>query len=169
MEPSWQSRSKPSWPLMTFSKMVSYPWQLGLFHSSPLAPCGSSALPGSVSAPCSAQHAVHQGHLQGQGEGGDPAHPHIPNRGPELRVLRQVLHPQPDSTGHAGLHREEGCRGVPHHFPQGGEGELGLPRGEEKKQCWERFTSPPWLSVIRGSCQGCPGWFQVTQILILAV
>lgn len=44
MEPSWQSRSKPSWPLMTSSKMVSYPWQLYLFHSSPLAPCGSPAL-----------------------------------------------------------------------------------------------------------------------------
>lgn len=93
--------------------------------------------------PCSAQHAVQQGHLHGQGEGGDPAHPRFLCGGPELLVVRQVLHPEPDSAGRGGLHREEGCRGVSHHLPQRGEGELHLPRGGAKNQCWERFASPP--------------------------
>lgn len=118
--------------------------------SVPFQPLGSLWIPSTPLAlflpPCSAQHAVHQGHLHGQGEGGDPAHPCLPHGGPELRVLCQVLYPEPDSTGHGGLHGEEGCRGVSHHFPQRGEGELDLPHGGAKNQCWERFTSIPWLS-----------------------
>lgn len=151
-EPSWQSRSKPSWPSMTSFKTVSIPGSCVCAIPAPWLPVDPQHCLALFSAPpCSAQHAVHQGHLHGQGEGGHPAHPHLPHGGPELRILRQVLHPEPDSTGHGGLHREEGCRGVSHHFPQRGEGELDLPRGAAKNQCWERFTSPPRLSVIRGS------------------
>lgn len=58
----------------------------------------------------SSQHAVFQGFASSEGKGGCPAHSHHPERGPELRVISEVLHSEPLRSGHGGLRREKKCR-----------------------------------------------------------
>lgn len=121
---------------------------------------------------CSTKHAVHQGYIHSEGEGGYFAHPHLPHRGPELRVLCQVLYPEPDSRGHGGLCREEKCGGVSHHFLERGEGELSLAYRENEETLIEevQISSLPLHSLSEGAHRGCPNWFHrclKSQILLV--
>lgn len=139
--------------LCSNSLRVYMPWSLpGTVELT--CPSGISMLPDLFFffASCSTNHAVHQGCVHSEGKGGCTTHPHFPHWRPELWVLREVLHPEPDSRSHGGLCREEKCRRVPHHFLERGKGELNLAYRESEEPlrgvvqisltlyCWRELT-----------------------------